>query len=162
MITNERQYRITKSQILNLTNAAKSFTLEDTNKPVSSISLDKIELEALKSEIEVLSKQLFDYEALKLGAVNVFKVNSLQELPMLLIQARIAQGLTQRQLANKLELKEQQIQRYESEVYASANIRRLAEIADVLNLEVTATGKFKKTFPAGRSIKPGEKSYSVN
>lgn len=156
MITNERQYRITKSQILNLTNAAKSFTLEDTNKPVSSISLDKIELEALKSEIEVLSEQLFDYESLKLGAVNVFKVNSLQELPMLLIQARIAQGLTQRQLANKLELKEQQIQRYESEIYASANIRRLAEVADVLNLEVTGTGKFKKTLPAGRTIKPGK------
>ncbi len=91
----------------------------------------------------MLSEQLFDYEALKLGAVNVFNVTSLQELPMLLIQARIAQGLTQRQLANELKLKEQQIQRYESEVYASANIRRLAKIADVLNLEVTGVGKFK-------------------
>ncbi len=60
---------------------------------------------------------------------------------MLLIQARIAQGLTQHQLASKLKLKEQQIQRYESEVYASANIRRLAEIADILNLEVTGIGK---------------------
>ncbi len=143
MITNERQYRITKSQIINLTKATKGFNLEDTTRPVSSISLATVELEALKSEIEVLSKQLFDYEALKLGAVNVFKANSLQELPMLLIQARIAQGLTQRQLANKLELKEQQIQRYESEVYTSANIRRLAEFAEVLNLEVTGIGKLK-------------------
>lgn len=143
MITNERQYRITKSQIYNLTKVTKGFYLEDTTRPVSSISLAAVELEALKSEIEVLSKQLFDYEALKLGAVNVFKANSLQELPMLLIQARIAQGLTQRQLANKLELKEQQIQRYESEVYASANIRRLAEIAKVLNLKITGVGKFK-------------------
>ena len=62
---------------------------------------------------------------------------------MLLIQARIAQGLTQRQLANKLELKEQQFQKSESEVYASANIRRLAEIADILNLEITGIGKLK-------------------
>ena len=144
MITNERQYRITKSQIINLTKAAKNFTLEDTTNLTDSNNLARIELDALKSEIEVLSNQLFEYETLKLGAVNVFKANSLQELPMLLIQARIAQGLTQRQLANKLELKEQQIQRYESEVYASANIRRLAEIADVLNLEIIGTGKLKK------------------
>ena len=144
MITNERQYRITKSQIINLTKSTKSFTLEETATPSRSISLAKIELEALKSEIEVLSKQLFDYEALKLGAINVFEANSLQELPILLIQARIAQGLTQRQLASKLKLKEQQIQRYESEIYASANIRRLAEIADVLKLGITVKGKLKK------------------
>ena len=143
VITNERQYRITKSQIINLTKATKSFTLEDPSKPVSSISLAAVELEAMKSEIEVLSKELFDYEVLKSGAVYVFHANSLQELPMLLIQARIAQGLTQHQLANKLDLKEQQIQRYESEVYASANIRRLAEIADILNLEITGIGKLK-------------------
>ena len=144
MITNERQYRITKSQITNLTKAAKSFSLEDTAKSVDSFSLAKIEFEALKSEIEVLSEQLFDYEALKLGTVNVFKADSLQELPMILIQARIAQGLTQRQLANKLALKEQQIQRYESEVYASANIRRLSEVANILNLEVSGRGRLKK------------------
>ena len=154
MITNERQYRITKSQITNLTKAAKSFTFEDTTKPVGSFSLAKIELEALKSEIEVLSEQLFDYEALKLGTVNVFKADSLQELPMILIQARIAQGLTQRQLANKLELKEQQIQRYESEVYASANIRRLAEVANILNLEVAEIAEFKKVTPDRRPLKP--------
>ncbi len=156
MITNERQYRITKSQITNLTKAAKSFTFEETVNPESSISLAKIEMEALKSEITVLSEQISDYEALKLGAVSVFKANSLQELPMILIQARIAQGLTQRQLATKLELKEQQIQRYESEVYASANIRRLAEVANTLNLEVAEIAEFKKSTPDGRSRKQEE------
>ncbi len=144
VITNERQYRITKSQITNLNNARKNFNIEDTTNRVGSARLAMIELEALKSEIEILSEQLSDYEALKLGSVNIFKANSLQELPMLLIQARITQGLSQRQLADKLNLKEQQIQRYEAEIYASAKIKRLAEIAEVLNLEITEIAELKK------------------
>jgi HTH-type transcriptional regulator/antitoxin HigA len=74
----------------------------------------------------------------------VLKAESLDELPNVLIRARIARGLSQRELADALGLKEQQIQRYEAEQYASAALRRLIDIANALNLsisEVAALGR---------------------
>jgi HTH-type transcriptional regulator/antitoxin HigA len=52
-------------------------------------------------------------------------------------------GWSQKQLADVLNLKEQQIQRYESEEYGSASLKRLSEIADALNLNISEVAEFK-------------------
>ena len=46
-------------------------------------------------------------------------------------------GLSQKDLAEKLGLKEQQIQRYEATDYESASLSRLLEISDALGLKFT-------------------------
>ena len=125
MITNERQYRISRTQLSRLREAVEAFDLQETAARVGSDVLAKAELQALRSEEEVLSEQIREYEALKSGAVTVLKAATLEELPSILIRARIAQGLSQRELAQILGVKEQQVQRYESEQYASASLRRL-------------------------------------
>ncbi|NJM48483.1 MAG: helix-turn-helix transcriptional regulator [Alkalinema sp. RU_4_3] len=51
------------------------------------------------------------------------------DLPEILIEERKRLGLTQRQLAEKIGLKEQQIQRYEATRYQSASLQRLCEVA---------------------------------
>lgn len=56
----------------------------------------------------------------------------LENLPEMLIEERVRLGLTQKQLADKMGLKEQQIQRYESSRYQSASLRRLQEVAKAL------------------------------
>ena len=66
----------------------------------------------------------------------VIPVASLDQLADGLIKARIAAGLSQRALADRLELKEQQIQRYEAERYASASYRRLCEVARALDIRM--------------------------
>ena len=76
-----------------------------------------------------------EYEALKAGHFDLDAVNAVAELPTILIQARIAQGLRQKDLAERLGLKEQQIQRYEATDYATASLTRLKEIANVLGEE---------------------------
>ena len=53
-----------------------------------------------------------------------------------MIQARIARGLTQKELAQKLGLKEQQIQRYEASSYAKASLARINQIIDVLDIKI--------------------------
>jgi transcriptional regulator with XRE-family HTH domain len=63
-------------------------------------------------------------------------IPSFEELPRALIQARIARGLTQRQLAERLGLKEQQIQRYEATGYASASLKRVGAVIQALDLQV--------------------------
>lgn len=144
MITNDRQYRISRAQLLRLKSATVAFNITEASKRIGSEVLAKAELDALKSEIEVLSEQIREYEALKSGAVSVLKAQNLEELPIMLIRARIAQGLTQRQLADKLGLKEQQIQKYESEEYASASLRRLVEIARALHLSIEEVGELRR------------------
>jgi transcriptional regulator with XRE-family HTH domain len=78
------------------------------------------------------------YEALRSGKRVVLKLSSLDELPGALIQARIAQGLSQKDLARRLGLKEQQIQRYEATDYASASLARLIRVSRALHLKVSA------------------------
>ena len=143
MITNERQYKITNSQLAKLKEGADEFDLEEVAKRVGSKILAKAELDGLKSEIEILEGQLKEYEILKSGVVTNFQANSLAELPIMLIRARIAQNLSQRELGDLVELKEQQIQRYESEQYASASLRRIREIANALKLNITENCKNK-------------------
>jgi HTH-type transcriptional regulator / antitoxin HigA len=54
-------------------------------------------------------------------------------LPEVLVEERKRLGLTQRQLAEKLGIREQQVQRYEATRYQSASLQRLIEIADALH-----------------------------
>ncbi len=63
-------------------------------------------------------------------------IESLHDLPTALIQARIAAGLTHREMAERLGLREQAIQRYEATDYAQANIGRLTAVADALGVQV--------------------------
>ena len=65
-----------------------------------------------------------------------FVSNSLAELTVGLIKARIARGLTQKELAKKLNINERQIQRYESALYEGAALRRRQEVADALNVKI--------------------------
>ena len=98
----------------------------------------KAQLDALESQIEDLHDQMQEYEALRNKQVHSADVSSLEELPEALIQARIAAGLTQEQLAERLNLKKQQIQRYEATRYASASLERLTQIAKALGVQIKA------------------------
>jgi len=145
MITNERQYRITSAQSEKFRKAIDDFDIKAVIKQTKSKVLAKAELYALRSEYENLSMQLHEYETLKSGTVEILKASNLEELPSILIRARIAKGLSQRQLADAIGLKEQQIQRYEAEEYASANLPRLAEVAKALGLNISEVAEFKAT-----------------
>lgn len=135
MITNERQYRIARSEARKFEQAIVA-ALETEPSPDVHPRVHNAMIEALESELEVLREQVDHYEALKAGKVKRRKVNSIRELPVLLIEGRIAAGLTQRQLADRLGLPEQQIQRYEATMYSGVSLDRLQEVADALELEI--------------------------
>ena len=132
MIKNERQYRITK-------NAADGFarTLDALRKRPAGAEgihplIAKAEEDAVASQLADLEAQMREYENLKAGGFQMERLDVVEEVPVLLIKARIAQGLTQRELASRVGLKEQQIQRYEADEYASASFSRIKEVADAL------------------------------
>jgi ribosome-binding protein aMBF1 (putative translation factor) len=100
------------------------------------LALQKAQKEALASQLATLREQLAEYEALRSGRRRSFTVESFAELPRALIQARIAAGLSQQDLAVRLGVKEQQIQRYEATEYASASFERVNAVIQALNLQV--------------------------
>lgn len=137
MITNERQYRITKSQAAKFKQALDEYDSEAAVAKGQHPLFAKAHREAMESECQILLEQIGAYEDLKSGRVKINEAVSLKELPTLLIKARIVQGMTQRELAEALGLMEQQIQRYEAGGYSSASLTKLIAVANVLNLSVT-------------------------
>ncbi len=141
MITNERQYRITKSEARKFEQAIEAARGREPSPDVDP-RIHQAMIESLKSELAILREQLERYEALKAGKVKSRKARSLRELPIVLIEGRIAAGLTQRELGTRLGVPEQQIQRYEATLYAGASLQRLQEVAEVLGLEIEEHARY--------------------
>jgi transcriptional regulator with XRE-family HTH domain/Zn-dependent peptidase ImmA (M78 family) len=133
MIKNERQYRITKA-------AARRFSeaLKVNGTPPANVDprIAQASVAAAAGQLAELQSELAEYEALKSGQLEVVEVESLGSLADTLIKARIAAGLSQKDLGARLGMKEQQIQRYEETNYAGASLARLIEVANALNVSV--------------------------
>ena len=136
MIKNERQYRITKAQAQKFQSALTRLQAGAAESVFLHPRLRQAERDALQSQWESLQAEITDYEALLNGRQKSFSLGSFDELPRALIQARIASGLSQRELAGRLGLKEQQIQRYEATEYASASMARVSAVVQALELQV--------------------------
>lgn len=138
MIKNERQYRITRAQAEKFERAVRQLNSVESSAQGAGIhpALQKAQREAMESQLEDLRRQIHDYEALRSGRRQIVASGSFEELPRMLIQARIASGLTQKDLAERLGLKEQQIQRYEATDYASANLGRVQSVIRELGVTV--------------------------
>lgn len=134
MIRNERQYRITKAQVDEFDRKMRS--LSERVPPEIHPRIAQAQRAAIQSQVEELREELSAYETLQKGGAKILELTSLDELPAALIQARIAAGLTQRELAQRLHMKEQQLQRYEATNYAGASLERIRSIMTALDMKV--------------------------
>lgn len=132
MIKNERQYRVTRAQVERFRRALTE--LKSSNRTPSL--LRKTQTEAIRSQLEQLEEQIAEYEKLKSGKDRELVYETFGEMLHGLTKARIARGLTQRALAERIHLKEQQVQRYEATDYASASTRRVREVLKALDAHV--------------------------
>ena len=136
MITNERQYRITRRKAHVFAQAIEEFDAKSYSRIDVHPRLVRAEREAMESQLADLRDELEQYEKLKSAKISVISVGSFEDLADGLIRARIAGGHSQRALAQRLKLKEQQIQRYEAERYASASYQRLCQVARALDIRI--------------------------
>jgi len=133
MIRNEKQYRITKAEAKKFKEALESFDERPEAHPGVAPRLIRAMKEAMASELEILQAQIKEYERLQRRGRVKLKIAELRALPTQIIRARIAAGLTQSELARRLGLKTQQIQRYESNDYEMASFARILEIAQAID-----------------------------
>ncbi|MCY3957120.1 MAG: helix-turn-helix domain-containing protein [Chloroflexi bacterium] len=135
MIKNERQYRITKNQAERFSQTLASLRQRSGETEGVHPVIAKARENAVRSQLADLEEQLREYESLKAGNFEIKDLNVVADLPATLIKARISQGLSQKDLAERLSLKEQQIQRYEATDYASASLSRITEVVCALGVE---------------------------
>ena len=133
MIQNERQYGVTKSQLARLEQARK--VAIDAKGTMPEPYYDGM-MAGLNRLIGELQGQLVEFDELR--TAKSLTVASMEELPDALIKARVARGLTQKDLADILKIKPQQIQKYEFERYKSASLRRLLQVAKALHVSFHA------------------------
>ena len=132
MIKNERQYRIAKAQTEKFKSAVNAFDSESPKQGKTHPRLIKAQKDAMQSQLESLQRELAEYEGLESGKVPAPDLGYIAVVPQDLIRARIASGLTQKELAKRLGMPEQQIQRYEAKDYESVSLARIAEVARAL------------------------------
>lgn len=137
MIENDLQYSITQEQVAKFRQAltavrSDAATVSDANE---SRELRVFE-DAIKSQLTDLESEIAEYERLRSGEALVLTIDSFDELPKALIKGRIAAGLTQRALAERLSLDEQQIAQYEATNYGSASMELVGQVIDALGIDV--------------------------
>ncbi len=151
MIANELQRRVTQTAIREFEEALARLDEDAKDRPEW---IRKGLREGMESQLADLRRDLAEYDALRAGRVRVLELDSLGQLPEALIRARIAAGLSQKELARRLGLKEQQIQRYEARRYAGASLDRVQKVADALGMQihervVLPTGPSSSAEPGG-------------
>jgi DNA-binding XRE family transcriptional regulator len=130
IIRNEKEYKFIKSWLSKAENGKKELAKLPESK--EQPWLRTAQRGSLQRFINHLKEEVEEYEALKNGKIKPPSLDNLAAVPENLIKNRIANGWTQEQLAKRIGLHYQQIQRYEKTDYATATFETLLKIASVL------------------------------
>lgn len=124
MIKNDRQLATAEHQRRRLCDAlARSAPVDFDDRLVEA------HRQALEADIAKLGAEISAYRGARSGTADLAALNAVDSFGKQLVLARIAAGLTQEELAAKLSKKPQQVQRYEQNLYASASLKTLTQVA---------------------------------
>lgn len=138
LITNERQEREVCALIDQIGEALSSDqVLQQIVDGLPPEILDAIR-RSLVAERQELIESLEAYRMAQGGDVTGLKARAGNDLGALLVAARVAKGWKQKELARRLFLPEQQVQRYEAERYRSISLSGLQRVARTLGIKLTA------------------------
>lgn len=133
MIKNQKQAGGARERLKEL--LAQQAELESKKASLTPLKY-KVAIEALNGFIEELTNEIKEYEYLDKEEICCIPEGDLEDLPHMLIKARIARKMSQEDLAQKLDINAQQIQRYEASDYESASWTRIVEIGLAMDLNI--------------------------
>ncbi|PFK65052.1 hypothetical protein COJ21_24865 [Priestia megaterium] len=138
MIRNDKELEISRENLREFLSTIEKIEKE---KSLSALSSRKQEIyrNALCGEVESLTTQIKEYEELKKGNINAIKLHDATELPIILIKYRIAKGLTESSLADRLGIEESELIEHEENLFADANPELIKKIVHILEVEVPPT-----------------------
>jgi HTH-type transcriptional regulator/antitoxin HigA len=138
IISTDRQARELEGEIKQISHALSSEqTLKSIIDGLPDLAIEGIR-RSLATERRELCRKLEAYRRAQGGDIELMKQQVGDDLGDLLIIARLAQNWKQKDLARKLGLQEQAIQRWESERYRSINLASYMKVARALSLNLSA------------------------
>jgi ribosome-binding protein aMBF1 (putative translation factor) len=133
MIRNEAEYREAVERL-----AAERNRLAEHRARLNATGLSDDEVKRVTDPMESFHLQFFEevesYERLKRGEFD--DLENFRGLGQLLISIRIAQGLSQRELAKRLDVHESQVSRDERNEYFGITLERAMKVLDALNVRL--------------------------
>ena len=132
MIKNEKQYKISKKLLSEINEDVDRLQKDNSQNPLR-IKLLLASALNMQKEIE---QDILLYETLKKDKKGILKERLFSELPTLLTEYKIKSGLTQKEFAERLGIKEQQLQRYEADNFKSVTFKNLLRYLDAIGLEI--------------------------
>jgi hypothetical protein len=133
MIKNERQYAATKKQLLLLEESLEKGTIN----PEMPEELVAGTQNGIRSLMEDLKKELFDYEYLKQKGMESISVSTWNDFLLVPIKYRVANNLTIEQFAQKVHVHSRQIASYEKEEYRNVTMATFTKILDKIQFNPT-------------------------
>jgi ribosome-binding protein aMBF1 (putative translation factor) len=133
MIRNEAEYREAVERL-----AAERNRLAEHRARLKATGLSDDEVKCVTDPMESFhlqfSEEVESYERLKRGEFD--DLENFRGLGQLLISIRIAQGLSQRELAKRLDVHESQVSRDERNEYFGITLERAMKVLDALNVRL--------------------------
>lgn len=136
MITNPQQHKLTLNHIKKFEEELERLARTTPE----SLDIDprwlKVGRESIESQLEDLYREIDEYETLTSAKSHKIMIDSIDDLPIGLIKARLTAGLTQAKLAEQLGIDKDELIRKEMNEYSGVDFENLSEIAEALNLRI--------------------------
>jgi DNA-binding Xre family transcriptional regulator len=145
MIRNETEYKKAVGRV-----AAEAARLKEERVKLQGMDFSKEEikraLDPLRSFHEQLKEEVESYDKLKRGEFE--ELRNFDGVGRLLIALRIAKGVSQRELAERLGIHESQVSRDERNEYHGVTVDRANRILEALGVEVRSVVEHVEKVPA--------------
>lgn len=136
MIRSETEYREAAKRI-----GEEAARLKDQELRLAEMGLSREEIkratDPMRSFHEQLKEEVASYERLRRGEFQ--ELRNFEAVGQLLVGLRIAQGISQRELAERLDVHESQVSRDERNEYHGITVERAQRVLEALGVEVTTT-----------------------
>jgi len=133
MIRNETEYQEAAARVSDERNRLADHRMRLKETGLSDEEIKRV-IDPMESFHLQLKEEVESYERLKRGEFE--ELENLRGLGHLLISLRIAQGISQRELAKRLDVHESQVSRDERNEYLGITLERAIKILDALNVRL--------------------------
>jgi hypothetical protein len=136
MIKNQKQYEYSQELIKSFESSLSA--IRERGQKKNDVWV-KIKRDSLKSHLDALKAEIAEYEHLinhNSDRPIVLKLSDIKYLPQMIIKARIAAKISQKELAQRTGLTEEQIKEYEARDYQTASFLDFLFVLDALDIQV--------------------------
>lgn len=139
MIRDDQHYQNVQSWVQKFEQALAQLEKNENERVKDNPQLREIYINEVQRKLDDLREEIREYETIASHDSQtpiVLELDDINNLPQLLIKARMAAKLSQKELADLAGLTEEEIQKYEDKDYEDASFLDVMAVVDALDIKV--------------------------